>query len=39
MLIDFEIRRLSGINWVAPDIVITRVFAKKEAGRSESEKM
>ena len=39
MLIDFEIRRLSCINWVAPNIVITRVFVKKEAGRSESDKM
>ena len=39
MLIDFEIRRLSCINWVAPNIVITRVFVKKEAWKSESDKM
>lgn len=29
MPIDFEIRRSSCINWVAPNIVITRVFVKE----------
>ena len=35
MPIDFEIRRSSCINWVAPNIVITRVFVKEAEGQSQ----